>query len=411
MEEFGSKKRMAKVGVGILGIVLLGLVIFYAGMYVGSANPKEIKVVGVADTTGKEGGNINFNLFWEAWDIVKDKHLEGEKITNQDLLYGSIMGLVGAFNDPYSVFLPPEDSQKFQEDVGGNFGGVGMEIEVKERRLMVVAPLAGTPAAEAGIRAGDYIAEIDGEPTEGLSVDEAVKKIRGEIGTTVKLTVSRSAWPEPKEISIKRANIQVPTLEWEMKGDVAYVKLMSFNNNTIPLFYEAMIKSLFSGAKGMVLDLRDNPGGFLEVATRMTGWFVKNGEVVVSEEFRSGERNEFRAAGNEALVNFPVVVLVNKGSASAAEILAGVLRDLKEAPLVGETTFGKGTVQELEALSDGSLIKVTVGHWVLPSGKIIGKEGITPDVEVKITEDDIAAKRDPQLEKALSILEKKIAGD
>jgi len=400
---------MMKKIAAILGTVLIALVVFYAGMYVGSSTPKEITVTGVADTTGKEGGNINFNLFWEAWNIVKDKHLEGDKISNQDLLYGSIAGLVGAFDDPYSVFLPPEDSQKFQEDVGGNFGGVGMEIEVKDGKLLVVAPLAGTPAAEAGIRAGDYIAEIDGETTEGLSVDEAVKKIRGEIGTTVKLLVARSTWTKPKEIDIKRANIQVPTLEWEMKGDTAYIKLMSFNNNTIPLFYEAMIKSLFSGARGMVLDLRDNPGGFLEVATRMAGWFVPNGEVVVSEEFRSGEKNEFKAAGNEALVNFPVVVLINKGSASAAEILAGVLRDLREAPLVGETTFGKGTVQELQALSDGSLVKITVAHWVLPSGKIIGKEGIEPDVKVELTEDDIKAKRDPQLEKALVILEKNIA--
>ena len=193
-----------------------------------------------------------------------------------------------------------------------------------------------------------------------------------------------------------------------MKGDIAYIKLMSFNENSIPLFYEAMVKSLFSGSKGLVLDLRNNPGGYLEVATRLAGWFVDNGKVVVSEQFRDGKKTDFPSTGNAALKDFPTVILVNKGSASASEILAGALRDLRGIKLVGEMTFGKGTVQQLESLSDGSTLKITVAKWVLPSGKTLEGNGLVPDVDVKITEEDAKNKYDRQLEKALEILKKEM---
>ena len=376
-------------------------VVFYAGFIIGHGKPKQISVVGIPDTTGKYQ-NVDFNLFWEAWSLIRDEHLKGEDLDNRELLYGAISGLVDSTDDPYSVFLPPEDSQKFQEDVEGNFGGVGMEIEVRDKRLLVVAPLKNTPADNAGVKAGDQILLINGEEAFGLDVQEAVKKIRGEIGTTVKLTIARESFNEPQEFNIVRANIQIPTLEWEMlEDDLAYINLMSFNSNSLPLFYDAIIKSSFSGARGLVLDLRNNPGGYLEVATRLAGWFIENDSVIVSERFRSGEKVDFNAPGNGILKNMPTVILINKGSASASEILAGALRDLRGTKLIGETTFGKGTVQELHSLSDGSLIKLTTANWVLPNGSIIDEEGIEPDFLVE--EDEEA-----QLQKAIEVLKSQI---
>ena len=395
------KKNKNLIINSVLAVIAV-VTVFYAGYIIGSDQPpRQIEVIGVPNTEGKYD-DINFNLFWEAWDLVRDKHLKGEDIDNQKLLYGAIAGLLESTDDPYSVFFEPEDSQKFQEDVEGHFGGVGMEIEVRDKRLLVVSPLNGTPAYEAGVKAGDQIIFINDDNTFDLGVEEAVKKIRGEIGTKVKLTIFREGFDKPEDFNITRANIEVPTLEWEMlEGDIAYIKLMSFNSNSLPLFYEAIIKSSFSGAQGLVLDLRNNPGGFLEVATRLAGWFIDDDAVIVSEKFRSGETKDFKAPGNGILKNMPTVILINKGSASASEILAGALRDLRDTKLIGETTFGKGTVQELQSLSDGSLVKLTTAHWVLPNGGIIDEEGIAPDFEVK--EDEKA-----QLDKAIEVLKSEI---
>ncbi|OGZ02526.1 MAG: hypothetical protein A2430_02855 [Candidatus Liptonbacteria bacterium RIFOXYC1_FULL_36_8] len=404
-----NAKKIFKIAGEAIGVAVLLFIVFYLGFSIGEANPKTISVVGVPEAAEQgKSKDINFSTFWETWDLIKGKHLKGGEVDNQKLYNGAISGLVNSLGDPYSVFLPPEDSQKFKEDVDGNFGGVGMEIETKDGKLLVVAPLKGTPAERAGVEAGDYILKINGEDASGLDTQTAVKKIRGEIGTKVTINFFRDSWKEPRDVSITRENIQVPTLESEMKGDIAYIKLMSFNENSIPLFYEAMVKSLFSGSKGLVLDLRNNPGGYLEVATRLAGWFVDNGKVVVSEQFRDGKKTDFPSTGNAALKDFPTVILVNKGSASASEILAGALRDLRGIKLVGEMTFGKGTVQQLESLSDGSTLKITVAKWVLPSGKTLEGNGLVPDVDVKITEEDAKNKYDRQLEKALEILKKEM---
>lgn len=400
MEE--KKKKYQKIIAVSLAVFLAIYFTFYLGFYFGAQNPKEIKISGVEGVENKEG--ISLNPFWEVWGMVREKHINGEKIKDKDLIYGAMSGLVSSLGDPYSAFLPPEDSQKFEEDVKGSFGGVGMEIESKNGQLIVVAPLKNTPAERAGLLAGDLILKVDGEEIGSLDANSAVKKIRGDVGTKVVLSIFRDGFKEVKDFSLIREVIKVPTLEWEMKGDIAYVKLMGFNENSLPLFYEAMIKSLFSGAKGLVLDLRNNPGGYLEVATRLSGWFVENGEIVVSERFRDGKKDDFIATGNEALKDFPTVILVNKGSASASEILAGALRDLRVVKLVGEKTFGKGTVQELNYLADGSMVKLTIAEWVLPSGQILKEEGLEPDYKVEITEKDKEQNKDPQLEKALELI-------
>lgn len=401
-----KRKKYQKIAAAVISSFIVVYLSFYSGFYFGTKEPKEIKIIGAENL--EDRSNLNLNNFWEVWDLVKEKHIDGEKVKDQDLLYGAMSGLVSSLKDPYSDFLPPEDSLKFEEDVRGSFGGVGMEIESRDNQLVVVAPMKDTPAYRAGIEAGDYILKADGEDISKLDAISAVKKIRGEVGTKVVLSIFRDSFKEPKDFTLIREVIKVPTLEWEMKGDIAYIKLLSFNENSIPLFYEAIVKSLFSGAKGLVLDLRNNPGGYLEVATRLSGWFVDNGKIVVSEQFRDGKKQDFTAVGNEALKNFPTVILVNKGSASASEILAGSLRDLRGIKLVGETTFGKGTVQELNYLADGSMIKLTIAKWVLPSGKIIDKEGLEPDFKVEITEKDKEAKKDSQLDKALEVLKSEL---
>jgi carboxyl-terminal processing protease len=276
---------------------------------------------------------------------------------------------------------------------------------LRKNILAIIAPLKGSPADRAGLRSQDLIVAINGASTENEEVDQAVSKIRGEIGSTVKLTIMREGWEKPKDFTITREKISLPTLSYELKEkNIGYVQIYSFNGNVNELFYNAMVQAQKDGVEGIVLDLRNNPGGYLDVAVDIAGWFLKKKSLVVSEESRQGIGNQYRTQGNEALVNVPVVVLINKGSASASEILAGALRDQRKAPLIGEKSFGKGTIQQIKNLSDGSSIKITIAHWVMPSGKIIDHEGIEPDILVPVTEADNEKKDDIQLQKALEVL-------
>lgn len=414
-------KSKLKLTAPYLGAVLVLLIIsgsaFYSGYTLGTKNPKNIVLENFINTENPQKLNTDFSVFWEAWDLLKKDHLKGAEAKDQDFLYGAIRGLVNSLNDPHTVFLPPEDSKKFEEDVNGSFGGIGAEIGLRNNQLIVVAPLKNTPAEKAGLRADDKILSINEKPTDGLDVNEAVKRIRGEIGTEVTLTVFRDNWSAPKDIKITRARIEIPTLESKIIDkevavktgkDIVYLSLFSFNQNAPVIFYKEALKVLFGGTKGMILDLRNNPGGFLEVATDLAGWFLSKGDVIVTEKFRNGQEITFRSSGNGALKDLPVVILVNKGSASASEILAGALRAEKGIKLVGTRTFGKGTVQELHGLSDGSKIKLTIANWILPDGTLIDEKGLVPDYEVELTDDDIKNKKDPQLDKAIEILLGKI---
>ena len=307
--------------------------------------------------------------------------------------------------DPHTIFLPPSDAKKFEEDVSGRFGGIGAEIGTRDEQLVIIAPIKDSPADLAGLQAKDKIIEVDGKFVATMDVNEAVKLIRGEIGTEVTLKILRNGWEKPKEFKIVRDEIKAPTLDWDVKeGNILHIKLYAFNENAPYLFYRAIVDGALKGADGIVLDMRNNPGGYLEVAVNLSGWFVPKGTVVTTEAFRDGNDRVFRTTGNGALKDVPVVVLVNGGSASASEILAGALRDLKSSPLVGEKTFGKGSVQELQPLKDGSSLKITVAKWVMPKGAVIDKIGLSPDYEVKITEEDIKKDADPQLTKAFEVL-------
>ncbi len=377
---------------------------FYGGLRYGINQPRE--VVLSFDNLDATSTSPDFNIFWQAWNIVKEDALRGGELSDEDLLRGAIHGIVNSLKDPHSVYLPPQDAKKFSEDISGSFGGVGMEIGKKDGRLVVVSPLKDTPAEKAGLKANDFIIKINDTFTDVLDVDEAVNLIRGPKGTEVKLLVAREGWSEPREFKVVRGDIIIPTIDLAMLPDgIAHIQLYNFNEKVPKLFYETLVEAEEKGARGIILDLRNNPGGYLEVAVNLAGWWLDKGTLVVGEKVRGGEQGEsFNSPGSAAIKKWPTVVLINGGSASASEILAGALRDQLKVKLIGEKSFGKGTVQTLRALTDGSNIKITIANWVLPSGDVIEGNGLKPDIEVKITDKDIEAKKDPQLQKAIDIL-------
>lgn len=348
----------------------------------------------------------SFSLLEEGVNVIKEKYVDSGKISEKNLIYGAMKGIVESLDDPYSVFMPPEDAKTFQEDVNGKFEGIGAEIGMRDGTLSVISPLKNSPAERAGLKVGDKILYIDETETEDLSIDKAVKIIRGPKGTKVVLTVKRDGSDENFKISIIRDTIKIPTITWELKDEtVAYVSLYHFTETASDDFREVTNEILKSKAKRIVIDLRNNPGGFLEVAVDIAGWFLEDSLTVVTEDRGGkGENKVYSTHGNSALKDYPLVVLVNKGSASAAEILAGALRDHRDVKLVGENTFGKGSVQELASLSDRSSIKVTVAKWLTPKGASIQDDGIKPEIEVLMTPEIFEKEGDVQLKKAIEIV-------
>jgi len=350
---------------------------------------------------------LDFSLFWEALSRIEETYVDSDKLDYQQILYGAISGMVNSLGDDYTVFMPPEKADSFLKSVSGkdSFQGVGMELGIKGKVLTVIAPIEGTPADRAGIKAGDKILAIDGKTTEGMTTEEAVSLIRGEKGTKVVLTIMRKNFSESKDYTLIRDVIEVPVVRWELlENDIAYIKIYQFTANLPLKFRDIVTQVLKQNAKKIIIDLRNNPGGYLESAVDVASWFLPENSVVVMEEFKNGERKEYRSEGYKSLQSFSTVVLVNGGSASASEILAGALRDIKQIKLVGEKTFGKGSVQTMETLKDDSSLKITVAKWLTPSGVSIAKEGLKPDIEIELTEEDADNERDPQLEAAINIL-------
>jgi len=355
-------------------------------------------------TKTENNANFNFNLYWEVWDRLKSDYVDKNKIKDEDMFYGSLRGLAASMDDPYTIFMDPKEAKEFTADLSGTFEGVGAEVGMRNDLITVIAPLADMPAEKAGIRSGDKIYAIDGVSTIGMSVDEAVKKIRGPKGTEVVLTVIRKDEEKPLDIKITRGLILVKSVKTEVRKDgVMLITVSNFNDDTLDLFNQAVKNAVSAKPKGLILDLRNNPGGYLDTAIAMASAWVKEGPVVV-EQFGEGKRQEYFANGNNSLGDFKTIVLINGGSASASEIVAGALRDYKKATLVGEQSYGKGSVQSLRDLSDGSALKVTVAKWLTPNGDFINDKGIAPDIEVKLNKEDLDNNRDPQLEKALELI-------
>ena len=387
---FKFKKILLSISLIILVIVSAGFGFYFGKTQCKICQPEE----------------IDFSLFWEAYHKLQEKFVDKGKFDIQKIIYGAISGMVKSLEDPYTVFLKPEETKRFIEDVKGTFEGVGMEIDIRKGQLQVISPLEGTPAQRAGLRAGDKIIKIDDKPTTDMTIEEAVNLIRGPKGSEVTLTIFREEWEKTKEIKIVRAVIEVPSLKWEIKNEnIAYLKLYQFSEKASFDFRIAAIEILASPCQKIILDLRNNPGGYLEVAQEISGWFLKRGEIVVIEDFGARkERNIYKAQGNASLVGFPVVILINQGSASGSEILAGALRDNRDILLIGEKSFGKGSVQELERLSEGSSLKITVAKWLTPKGELITDKGLEPDIKVEMTEEDYEEGKDPQLDKAIEII-------
>ena len=387
---FKFKKILLSISLIILVIVSAGFGFYFGKTQCKICQPEE----------------IDFSLFWEAYHKLQEKFVDKGKFDIQKIIYGAISGMVKSLEDPYTVFLKPEETKRFIEDVKGTFEGVGMEIDIRKGQLQVISPLEGTPAQRAGLRAGDKIIKIDDKPTMDMTIEEAVNLIRGPKGSEVTLTIFREEWEKTKEIKIVRAVIEVPSLKWEIKNEnIAYLKLYQFSEKASFDFRIAAIEILASPCQKIILDLRNNPGGYLEVAQEISGWFLKRGEIVVIEDFGARkERNIYKAQGNASLVGFPVVILINQGSASGSEILAGALRDNRDILLIGEKSFGKGSVQELERLSEGSSLKITVAKWLTPKGELITDKGLEPDIKLEMTEEDYEEGKDPQLDKAIETI-------
>lgn len=418
----------------VLSFIIL---IFGSGYKLGeyrTANSKIDRASYNIVNTKSSSKNIDFSLFWEAWSKIEEKYVDKKKIVPQKMFYGAIKGMVASMEDPYTFFLTPEENKQAKADLEGKFEGIGAQLGLKENRITIIAPLKESPAEKVGVKAGDIITQVDGVSIKGWTLIQAVSKIRGPKDTKVKLTVERGG--KIMEFEITRAVINVASVEIsyentdtiaqagsdqdkpadkKMPGDIAYLKLNQFGSNTNDEWDKAIgeiaDKWTNKQIKGMVLDLRDNPGGYLESSVYLASEFLPKESLVVKQESSSAsiETREYKVARTGRLLDIPLVVLVNKGSASASEILSGALRDYKRAKLVGEKTFGKGSVQEALDLKDEAGLHVTVAKWILPKGDWINAKGITPEilVENKIDEANTLDKAsDKQLERAMEEINK-----
>ncbi len=370
---------------------------------------------------------VDFAIFWDVWNKISRYYIDSASLDTSKMLDGAITGMVGAVGDPYTSYFPPKENKDFKDDLGGAFEGVGMQLGTKEGHIIVVAPLKGMPAEKAGIRPGDWIVKVNNEDTTAWSIPTAVAKIRGPKGSTVTIQILHENELTPVDVSIVRDTIVVASVEsWvkeiaqieEIKGatesasfrtkhdKIAYLRLSRFGDRTNEEWQTAVAEILAAqkkngGLKGLVFDLRNNPGGYLDGSVFIGSEFIRSG-TVVSQVNSDGTRQNFSVDRKGSLLDIPLVVLVNNGSASAAEIVAGALRDHKRGRIVGETTFGKGTVQTPYDLSGGAAVHITTGKWLLPSGTSIGKEGVKPDVEIQL--DSLEASRDGQLAKGIELL-------
>lgn len=366
---------------------------------------KIINATGTDDLPQYLKNDVNFKLYWDTWNAIKDKAYN-QNIPDTKLFYGSLQGMVSALGDPYSVFMTPTDATQFQADMKGNFDGIGAEIAVKNNQLIIVSPLDDSPAMTAGLKPKDWIVKINGTSTEGMSSSQAVTLIRGQAGTDVTLSIYREGFTETRDFKITRAPITVKSLKLEYlsNGSIAHIKVRQFNDDTMPLL-DSAINDLMSksAVKGIILDLRGNPGGYLGSAVEMAGEWTGD-QTVVSEKDRYGTETPHSAGKTARLGNYQTIVLVDGGSASASEIVAGALKDWGKAKIVGMKTFGKGSVQDLTDLADGSEIKLTIAKWFTPKGANIDESGIEPDIKVDLVEEDYNKDRDPQLDKAVELL-------
>ena len=348
-----------------------------------------------------------FRVFWETWRVVEREFYDKNQIDHQKLIYGAIKGMVDAVGDPYTIYQTPSQREVSDTDLRGSFDGIGIQVDMKDNRLTVVAPIEGSPAEAAGFRPGDIVLEVDGKSLAGKTLNDTVGLIRGQRGTSVTLTILRPGSNDPVPISVVRAEIKLKSVRARMMDDgVGYVRISSFSATTGAEMSAAMKDLMTQAPRGLVLDLRNNPGGYLSTSVDAAAQLMDPGSVVLYQQSGNGDRKTYRTEGGGTAAQLPVVVLINKGSASASEIMAGALRDNGRAILVGEKSFGKGTVQNVHELSDKSGLRVTTAQWLTPSEKPIQGVGLTPDQAVEMPaaatiSSEATRAEDPQLDAAV----------
>ncbi len=387
--------------------ILIIFGVFFFGIFIGHRNLPEVDRVDVNNKNIQVNTKADFAPFWKVWNTINEKYPDANKVSDQDKVYGAIKGLTDSLGDPYSTFFNPTEAKIFEDDIAGTFSGVGMEVGIKNKILTVIAPLKDTPAYKAGIKAGDKILKIDKKITTDLTIEQAIKLIRGEKGTTVSVTIFRDGEKEPREIKIIRDIINTPTIETNLRKDGIFViTLYSFSANSSNLFRDALKKFADSGSYKLVFDLRGNPGGYLDSAIDMASFFLPSSEKVVTEDYGgSKEPNIYMSKGFNAFNDkLRFVVLIDSGSASASEIFAGAMQDNNRAKLVGEQSYGKGSVQEVVDITPDTILKVTIAKWLTPKGTSISLKGLNPDFIVPMTSKDILDKKDPQMNKAVDLL-------
>lgn len=351
---------------------------------------------------------VDISLLWSVWKLLTKHYIEPEKLQVTPMLYGATEGLVNSLEDPYTLFMPPKENKEFKQSLNGSLQGIGAELTIRDERIVVVAPLKGSPAEKAGLLPEDIITGVNGENIEGYTLGDAVEIIRGPKGTSVTLTIERAAVGSV-DIAITRDEITVPSSEYELKEvdgkKIGYISLNRFGDTTTEEMEQEIQEFMDKNVDGLIVDVRYNGGGYLDKAIDLSSMFLKKGKVV-SVARRTGEPVHHYVTGRPIAPDVPLVVLINEGSASASEILAGALQDHSRATIIGKKSFGKGTVQEVFDLPGGTSIRITTARWLTPNGKDLGKEGVTPDIEVERTQEQMQAGEDPQLDAALELLTK-----
>ncbi len=398
------------LGIGLA--VLLATATFFSGIQIGTDSKLTANVFAFLSPKAQEDDSVSLEEFWHVWNLLEEKYVDSSAsttVSKEDRVRGAIDGLVRSYGDPYTSYLPPEQANMFEEDISGNFSGVGMEVGTRNDIITVIAPLPASPAEKAGLMAGDSIVRINNESTEGMNTDQAVRLIRGEKGTEVTITIFREGEDGFKDITVVRDTITIPTSKTEVRDNAFIISLYSFNAISELEMQNALREYVKSNKKNIILDLRGNPGGYLQSAVSISSYFLPLGKTIVRESL-SGDAGEkvYRSSGRELGEHAPkkLVVLVDEGSASASEILAGALQEHGAATIIGSQTFGKGSVQELVKLDDGSSLKVTIARWLTPNGLSISEAGLTPNIVVERTAEDRMNGNDPQMDAALEFLKK-----
>jgi carboxyl-terminal processing protease len=406
LKKFKYNKLVLKI-IFALGVLFLA---FYSGYGYGSKYGR-IKNA-PSDIINADGSqeSIDFGLFWQTWNKARELYIG--KSDSKEMFYGAVSGMVASLGDPYTVFLRPQDNEDLASDLSGKFDGIGAELTDENGQIVVISPLSGSPAEQAGIKPKDIILEIDGQSTEKMAIDTAVRKIRGKAGTEVKLKIRHVNQQDAIEIKVVRASIKVDSVSYKLETisgkKIAVLKVSQFGDDTMALANKYVGEMKSAGAEGIIIDLRNNPGGYLDTSVSFSNLFLKKGAVVLKEVDKNGQITEYKANNETSVPNLPIVILVNNGSASAAEIVAGAMKDNHRAEIIGEKTFGKGSVQQLEPLTGGAALKVTIAKWLTPAGSEINQVGLSPDVTIGLTEQDKSQRTDAQLEKAKSEIVSKL---